>query len=191
MEKLVMIALNKQDVLADVEVIGEYVEHFLAHTQKYLDHTFGVHLEHSDIPVFLLSAMTRVGIEPWLDSLQHYLQYEREHAAMLLFDTVPIAAKPTGHIVEATAEVMPWLVEHGYVSELDAKYAKVWDVQDAEFCRLAYMLPWGNDEAEIRFRNVMGKKRFVQKLESAGIVKGDIIKITSLYEGKEDKYIKY
>ena len=86
---------------------------------------------------------------------------------------------------------MPWLVEHNYISELDMKYAKVREVQDAEFCRLAYMLPWGNDEAEIRFRNVMGKQRFVQKLETAGVVKGDIIKITSLYEGRDDKYIRY
>lgn len=90
-----------------------------------------------------------------------------------------------------TAEALPWLVEHGYVQELDVKYAKVWEVADAEFCRLAFMLPWGNDEAELRFWNVMGKKRFVTKLETAGLVKGDIIKIKSLYNGVQDKYIRY
>ena len=66
---------------------------------------------------------------------------------------------------------MPWLVEHGYIQELDVKYAKVREVADAEFGRLAFMLPWGNDEAELWFWNVMGKKRFVTKLETAGLVK--------------------
>ena len=86
---------------------------------------------------------------------------------------------------------MPWLVDRNYIHALDVKYAKVWEVADQEFCRLTYMLPWGNDEAELWFWNVMGKKRFTQKLESAGLVKGDIIKIKSLYSGIEDKYIKY
>lgn len=186
-----MIALNKEDIIEDAEVVGEYKKQFLKQAHSYLQKTFKIKLTDKETPVFVMSAMTKSGMDARLDEIQHYLQYERQHTSMLLFDTVPIAAKPTGYIMEATQEIMPWLIEHGYVSELDAKYAKVREVQDAEFCRLAYMLPWGNDEAEIWFWNVMGKKRFVQKLESAGLVKGDIIKITSLYEGKEDKYIRY
>lgn len=55
---------------------------------------------------------------------------------------VPVAKKPVGSIREVTKEALPWLVEHGYVEELDMKYAKVWEVADEEFCRLSYMLPW-------------------------------------------------
>lgn len=191
MEKMLMIVLNKSDILADPEVIGEYVEHFVAHAQDYLQHRFGVHFDRNEIPIYLTSAMTHAGVEMWLDAVQHYLQYEREHSTLLLFDVVPVEQKPVGHIREVSEEALPWLVEHGYVEELDVKYAKVWEVADAEFCRLAYMLPWGNDEAEIWFWNVMGKKRFVTKLETAGVVKGDIIKIKSLYSGVDDRYIRY
>ncbi len=171
MEKMVVIILNKQDILDDDEVVGEYTTHFLQHAQMYLKHTFGVFLETQEIPVFMISAMTQNGVTRWLDLIQHYLQYDREASSLLLFDVVPVEKKPVGDIKDATAEVLPWLIERGYVEELDAKYAKVWQVADDEFCRLAYMLPWGNDEAEMWFWNVMSKKRFVTKLETAGLVK--------------------
>jgi len=191
MEKMITILLNKQDILDDAEVISEYKDHFMAHAQTYLKNTFGVQIGKEEMPIFVTSAVSREGLDAWLDVIQHYLQYEREHSSLLLFDVVPIPPKPEGHIRNVTEETVPRLLEHGYLSELDVKYARVWEVEDAEFCRLAYMLPWGNDEAEMRFRNVMSKKRFVAKLETAGLVKGDIIKIKSLYSGVEDRYIRY
>lgn len=191
MEKMLMILLNKADILGDDEVIAEYQTHFLDHALAYLKNAFGVKVEKEELPVFVVSALAQTGLQPWLDTVQHYLQYDRDHSSLLLFDIVPIAPKPVGHIREVTEEALPWLVEHNYVEKLDVKYAKVREVADAEFCRLAYMLPWGNDEAELRFRNVMSKKRFVTKLETAGLVKGDIIKIKSLYNGLADRFIRY
>lgn len=191
MKKMIMIVLNKSDLLEDSEIISEYRTTFARHAQHYLQDKFGISLDSSEIEIVLTSAVTREGVDGRLDMLQHYIQYEREHVSMLLFDVVPVAPKPQWHIREVTEAVMPWLIEKWYLQELDAKYSKVREVADAEFCRLAYMLPWGNDEAELRFWNVMSKKRFVQKLESAGLVKGDIIKVTSLYDGVEDKYIRY
>ncbi len=142
MEKMITIVLNKEDVLDDQEVIAEYVEHFSVHAQKYLKDTFGVAFEKSELPIFLTSTITRSGIDTWLDVIQHYLQYEREHSPLLLFDIVPLTKKPVGHIRDVTDEALPWLVEHSYLEPIDAKYAKVREVQDAEFCRLTYMLPW-------------------------------------------------
>lgn len=155
MEKMINIVLNKQDLVDDEEIVEEYKRHFLAHTQKYIKNTFGILVEEKELPVFITSAVTRQGVDSWLDALQHYLQYDRDHISMLLFDVVPVAAKPEGHIREVTEETLPRLIEHEYLEETDAKYAKVREVADAEFCRLGYMLPWGNDEAELWFWNVM------------------------------------
>ena len=94
MEKMVMIVLNKSDILADMEVIGEYIEQFQKIAAEYIQHTFGVHLERNEIPTFLTSAMTHSGIDMWLDIVQHYLQYERTDSVLLLFDVVPVAPKP-------------------------------------------------------------------------------------------------
>ena len=94
MEKMVMIVLNKADILADAEVIGEYVDQFLVHAQEYIKHTFGIRVEKNEMPLFLTSAVTQSGIEMRLDAVQHYLQYERDHSSLLLFDVVPIAKKP-------------------------------------------------------------------------------------------------
>ena len=67
--------------------------------------------------------------------------------------------------VHETTEIdMPMLIEEEYVDEQDVKYAKVWYVEEREICRLVYMLPWGNDEAEMRFWNVLDKKKLLQKL---------------------------
>ena len=94
MEKLVMIVLNKQDIIEDAEVIAEYKKHFLQQAQSYLQKTFKVKLTDKETPVFLMSAMTKDGVNDWLDEIQNYLQYERQHTSMLLFDIVPISAKP-------------------------------------------------------------------------------------------------
>jgi hypothetical protein len=52
-------------------------------------------------------------------------------------------------------------------------------------------LPWGNDEAEHYFWQLMQNKGFIELLEDEGMMKGDILRIRSFYEGVEDKYILY
>lgn len=99
--------------------------------------------------------------------------------------------KESVEIYETTAIDMPMLIENEFVEEADVKYAKVWFIKERELCRLVYMLPWGNDEAEMWFWNVLDKKRLLQKLITAGLVKGDIIHVHSFYEGTEDRFIRY
>jgi hypothetical protein len=64
-------------------------------------------------------------------------------------------------------------------------------VKEPEVARLVYMLPWWNDEAEMRFWNVLDKKRLLGKMVTTGLVKGDIIHIHSYYTGTEDRFIRY
>jgi hypothetical protein len=47
----------------------------------------------------------------------------------------------------------------------------VWFIKEREVARLTYMIPWGNDEAEMWFWNVLDKKKLLQKLITAGLVK--------------------
>jgi GTPase len=94
-------------------------------------------------------------------------------------------------IYECTATDMPMLIEQEFVEAQDVKYSKVWYLAERETCRLTFMIPWGNDEAEMWFWNVMDKKRLLQKLITAGLVKGDIIHVKSFYHGVEDRFIRY
>lgn len=59
MEKMILIVLNKQDILGDDEVAVEYTTHFLEHAKTYIKNTFGIPLDTQEIPVFMLSAMTK------------------------------------------------------------------------------------------------------------------------------------
>lgn len=99
--------------------------------------------------------------------------------------------KESVEIYETSAIDMPMLIEKEFVEASDVKHAKVWFMKEREVCRLVYMLPWGNDEAEMWFWNVLDKKRLLQKLITAGLVKGDIIHVHSFYEGTEDRFIRY
>ncbi|MEI7478435.1 MAG: DUF1967 domain-containing protein [bacterium] len=94
-------------------------------------------------------------------------------------------------IRETTAEDLPVLIERSFVDAQDVTYAKVRYIAHREVTRLVYMIPWGNDEAEMRFWNVLDKKRILQKLVTAGMVKGDIIHVHSFYTGQEDRFIRY
>jgi hypothetical protein len=94
-------------------------------------------------------------------------------------------------IRETTVEDMPGLIERWLVDEQDTTYAKVWFIKEREVTRLTYMIPWGNDEAEMRFWNVLDKKKLLQKLITAWLVKWDIIHIYSYYNGVEDRFLRY
>jgi Domain of unknown function (DUF1967) len=99
--------------------------------------------------------------------------------------------KESVEIYETTAIDMPMLIAQDFVEASDVTHSKVWFMKEREVCRLVFMLPWGNDEAEMRFWNVLDKKRLLQKLITAGLVKGDIIHVHSFYEGTDDRFIRY
>jgi hypothetical protein len=39
-----------------------------------------------------------------------------------------------------------------------AKYTNVYEIKNAEICRLVFITPWGNDEAEMWFWKQMDQK---------------------------------
>lgn len=53
------------------------------------------------------------------------------------------------------------------------------------------MIPRGNEEAEQRFWGILEHKGILQIFETHGIRKGDVLKIKSYYENKDDRYILY
>ena len=94
-------------------------------------------------------------------------------------------------ISESTDKEKPFLIEHDYLDEVSAKYTKVRSIQNPEICRLVFIIPRGNEEAELRFRKQMSQKGYLDLFEQEGIRKGDVLKIKSYYTGHEDKYIVF
>ncbi|MDR0282916.1 MAG: hypothetical protein LBI53_06650 [Candidatus Peribacteria bacterium] len=94
-------------------------------------------------------------------------------------------------ISDITEEEKPYLVKNDYLDEVSSKYINIRYIQNPEICRLVFIIPRGNEEAELRFRKQISQKGYLDLFEEAGIRKGDVLKVRSYYEGHEDKYIVY
>jgi hypothetical protein len=95
------------------------------------------------------------------------------------------------YIKDITEEELPKLIEEGYIEEWQAKYVKVWEVYEPYMAYLTYVLPWWNDEAELRFWEEMEKKWILKWLQKYWVRKGDILKIKSPYSWYDDRYILF
>ena len=54
---------------------------------------------------------------------------------------------------------------------MESRFAKVWYIQNREICKRVFTLPWGNDEAENYFWQLMQNKGFIELLEDEGMMK--------------------
>lgn len=202
MQKNILIICNKADLVEDKEIIQEYVQEIYAHIARYFKKTFSLALMKEQFHPYVMSTYSEEGVQEWLGDIVEYyiqpLQNEDHHYDQDVYDFFSPThvekrkdTKSSLEIIETTELDMPYLIEHDYLDEQDARYSKVWTVDEAEVSRLTYMLPWWNDEAEMRFRWVLDKKRFLQKIISAWLVKGDIIHVKSYYEWVDDRYVRY
>lgn len=183
LRKQCMIVFNKFDTIDDEELLQEYKDIFHAQWLEYFDKKFI-----SEKLILPLCSFTRYGTEEFLDTITGLLKLDN---AKIMMD---IQAVDQDHydiedIQDISDEEIPSLIEHWYLQERDAKFIKVWKVQEEEFCRLVFMLPWWNDEAEYWFWEVIGKSWITNIFTQAGIQKWDVLKVISRYEWTADKYV--
>jgi hypothetical protein len=94
-------------------------------------------------------------------------------------------------IEDITDEEKDFLVEEWYLEPAAARYTNVYEIKNAEICRLVFITPWWNDEAEMWFWKQMDQKWYINLLEEFWARKWDVLKIKSYYVGQDDKYIMY
>lgn len=202
MQKNIVIIGNKVDLVDDQDIVKEYTTEIYKQIADYYKKRFSVSLKKEHFHLYVMSTYSEQGVSEWLDDLvqwyikptqtieNHYDQDVYEFAADSLFQA---RTEWKGVLkIEDTTEVdLPFLLENEYVDEQDARYARVRSVSEPELSRLTYMLPWWNDEAEMRFWWVLDKKRFLQKLLTAWLVKGDILHVKSYYAGVENRFVRY
>ena len=70
-----------------------------------------------------------------------------------------------------TEKEKQFLLDNEYIQEATSKYLEVWEMYDREFCKMAFMLPWGNDEAELRFWKRAQDHGYMKLFEEANIRK--------------------
>ena len=194
--KRLLFVLNKWDLINDEEVLKEYKAVFYDNINTFLKERRLAQLSLSLLEknTFTTSAGTFYGIDNLLRKFAELLQ--KTESIDVELDTYQSEDDPQDEenydlITEITEEEKPHLIEEWYIEELESRFAKVWYIQNREICKMVFTLPWGNDEAENYFWQLMQNKGFIELLEDEGMMKGDILRIRSFYEGVDDKYILY
>lgn len=194
--KKIIFVLNKYDLVMDEEVLEEY--------KKQLVSTFSIYLQensYAQISEDLIRNSLRItsaGTMQWVNERRDYLAQLLQrlpHQEMPEIESFSSLEDDDEEAEEMITDITdlekPWLIEHDYLDEITSKYVNVYLVQNQEICRLVFIVPWGNDEAENWFWKQIQQRWFMELLENAGARKWDVLKIKSYYAGYEDRFVVF
>lgn len=196
LEKRILFALNKFDLVNDEEIVTEYKAQLKKVVLKYFkkfDTKKTITDKILDKNIFTVSAATHYELGARLGKLVNILQ-DTPATDVYHIENLPIQEEDTTQqqmLIDITETERPILIEQNFIEPGTYDYAKVWEVHNPEICKLVRQMRRGNQEAENRFWKTMNDLGYLQTFELAGINKGDILKIISYYAGKEDRYIVY
>ncbi|MFA7298799.1 MAG: GTPase ObgE [Candidatus Absconditabacterales bacterium] len=194
-EKRMLFLINKYDLVNDADILKEYKAQFRKQILDFFKkNKIGIKITKKlmDEHTFTVSAATHFGIDERLKKVVEMLEktdvQEVYHVENIPHQEVKHIANSMRNIGDHEKEV---LIEENYISAKDAQYINVREVYNEEFAKLVRQLQRGNDEAEARFRKLVGNRGTLDELENNGIQKGDILKVLSPYNGQPPKYIQY
>jgi hypothetical protein len=156
LEKRLIFAINKFDLINDIEIINEEMK--LLHT-KILEYFVAKKLA-KKIPnallekyTFFLSAATHYGIQERVNNMIPMLKSTKDEEVYHIPEYHTKEDKEEEIMIKnISAEEKDHLIEEGYIEENQAKLTEIREIRDVELCKLVRMIPRGNEEAEQRFR---------------------------------------
>ena len=186
LKKAIVTIVNKYDLL-DEELREEYKSSLEDHITTTLQQTYQV--EHLwSLQLHTLSALARIQIDRFLNLC---ISLVNNNTFVTFLDTEVFEIDvPTDYYVRDVSDLeIEWLLEEWYIKESHAKFSKVREVYHPMAWYLTFVLPWWNEEAELRYWKTMSKEWILKLCEKAGARIGDIFKIKSVYAWHDDKYI--
>ncbi len=197
LRKQCVIVWNKIDLVPDIEIQEEVV---VTAIEAIREHPLSA-LTTNQIKnsLFLLSAGSQEWVDARLNWSVHALKtapaWEYVGEEELVEEDIHVMRTRTQidelTVRDVTDERLSWLIDKDYLEEKDERYVYVWEVSHPEMNYLTFVLPRGNDEAELRYWRVLEKKQILKHLERAGVKKGDVFLIKSPYAGKEDRRVRW
>ena len=194
LNKKIIFAMNKYDLINDDEIIWEYKREFLKNLNKFLKKrlSFEIDKDCFDHNCFVVSAATHFGLEDWKNNMLNLLQTtDLEENAFHSDEKIEFKKWEIKMIQDITNKEKNKLLEKWYIDEINSKFSKVWEINNPEVSKMVFTLMWWNHEAEIWFWKTMSERWFISEFEKNWIRKGDVLKIKSYYETEDDKYIMY
>jgi len=189
LKKAIITVVNKYDVL-DEELREEYLQLLISHIKQTLEKMYHCTVKKKDLqqyPIYI-SALTHHHIEAFLDTCIELLS-TKNFMSFVEHDLIHIPETRIQYIEEVTDTEKEFLLQEWYLDEEEHKNTKIWEIYDDMLAYLTFILPRWNDEAELRYWKTLQEKWYFQKFEKYKIRRGDVLKIVSIYEGSDDKYI--
>ncbi len=192
LKKAILIAINKYDIINDQELMQEYITATYAHINETCkkEKIKIIPKEIREKNTFVISAFTHYGIEKRLERITKTLR-EIPTDFTENIQRFIVKEEKALSIQEVTKKEKAFLIQEWYIDTVQSKYSKVREVNDKVVAKLVYMLPWGNDEGEMRFWKTLDQMNILDTWNQQGIQKWDIIKIISHYEWVDNRYILY
>lgn len=193
--KQLFFAWNKIDLVIDEEIREELImtlsylisQHHLAELSH--DYMYDV--------VHLVSAWSQEWVDEWILKLWNILPYAQDwnHPAIWTIEQAVVIPRTRDQldqltVTDITQEQIGWLINNWYLEEKEEKYVCVREVSHPEMSYLTYVLPWWNDEAELRYWRVLEKKKILKQLEHVWVRKWDVFLIKSPYAWKDDRWVR-
>jgi len=196
LEKTVLFVVNKIDLINDEEIQQEFGNELVERIQRMK--LYKATKKELVKKVFFVSAWSRAGLQKMIKQCSQMLintsslRFEKTESNKEIIRDKTVKRKEQSllSVNDITQEVSPRLLENNYLEEKELKYVYVWEISEPELGYLVYVLPRGNDEAEMWFRNVLAKKNILKQLQRAGVKKWDVFHIKSPYATREDRRIR-
>ncbi len=194
LNKKIVFAMNKYDLVFDAEIVEEYKKQFVRSLNIFLEKEFSFEIEKESFEEnsFVVSAASHFGLEEWIKWLVKILKDTKleEHS----FHAQELSNSENWEvemIKDITKQEKSKLLSERYIEEVNSEFIKIWEIDNPEVCKMAFITMWWNDEAEMRFWKNMWQKWFITEFENNWIRKWDVLKIKSYYEWYDDRYILY
>jgi len=199
MQKQIMFAFNKFDLIQDEEIVQEYINTFKVDIRKlkFNDKIFFKKIDDDILNknIFVISAATHQN----LDKMTSFRVNRLEHRAFCEYIPEDGAKRIWYHednietilLTDITEQERALLLTEGYLEEDDLKFSKVRYADDRELCKLVYTTQRGNDEAEMRFWSKLDQNGYIEMFKEFWARKGDVLKVKSYYPGYEDRFIQW
>jgi GTP-binding protein len=192
--KFLIFVLNKIDLVQDEEILEELKQELIKkinsiflNSEKWL----------KEKDLFCVYAWNKNIFDDYLNTVVNLLKKNLEQDT--IFDEylqpkkeyIKEEKRLEPYVRDITDQELDYLVEEWYIEEEKAQNLKVFEVWNKKLAYYTYILPWWNKEAEMLFFDVMKSEWITSWLEKNWVMIGDILKIKSPYQGKEDRYIEW
>lgn len=178
---------SKSDLLIDEEIRSELSD--LLYEKFTAMSGFKLTRDQYDLVSSFASSATREHVDLFLEYCSYHLDPVTVVSEYDEKIEEPDIKKPT--CVRLWAQEYANLIEEWYIEDKGKKREWIRSINHPQVSFMTYVLPWWNDEAELRYRQRLEELRILQRMKEKWVKKWDILLVGNDYHGYDARRIKW